>query len=435
MKTGIHVFDRTGGPDFRRSLAAGGAVVSRGVLVVLVLFLGLSRGYGQTAAARPSDDLVLKVVVYGPSDEIFIWWGHAALIVENTRWGYSRVFDWGIFSYPSDNFLQDFLNNRVQYNSAVEFLDFQPYIDEDRDITVYTLDLEADQKERILAYAENNVLPENRYYNYHEFRDNCSTRIRDIIDLGTGGQFREWAAGMAARFSVRQHIRRFTWFRPAWDWFIDFLMGQDLDASITIWDEMFLPVEVGRHIVDFSYTDSAGASRRLVRSVEIFNSSRERPPILSAPQRRWPGDLLLGMLPAALVPGLRIMRKKKPLAGQIAWGVFQGLVGLALGILGFVLLYARFFMKNDYVQQNINLLFINPLLLAAAPLGMFTAVRRSIKPEKFLKVLWICVAAAGLLSLLLRVLPFFSQQNQATLALVLPAATLLGLGAEFRRET
>jgi hypothetical protein len=373
-------------------------------------------------------------VVYGPSDEIFIWWGHAALIVENTRWHYSRVFDWGIFSYPGDNFLQNFLNNQVQYNCAAESLDFQPYIDEDRDITVYTLDLDADQKERILAYAENSVLPENRYYNYHEFRDNCSTRIRDIIDIGTGGQFREWAARSPARFSIRQHIRRFTWFRPAWDWFLDFLMGQDLDAAITVWDEMFLPVEVGRHITGFSYTDSSGAGRRLVRSVEIVNSSRMRPPVLSAPPRRWPGDLLLGMLPAALVPGLRILRKKKPLAGRIARGVFQGLAGLAFGTLGFVLLYARSFMKNDYVRQNINLLFINPLLLAAAPLGMFAAVRRSVKPEKYLRILWAGAAAAGFLSLLLRVLPFFSQQNQAALALVLPTAALLGLSAEFRGE-
>jgi hypothetical protein len=199
---------------------------------------------------------------------------------------------------------------------------------------------------------------------------------------------------------------------------------------------MFLPVEVGRHIVDFSYTDSSGASRKLVRSVEILNSSKERPPVLSAPPRRWPGDLLLGMLPAALVPGLRVLRKKRPLAGRIVWGIFQGIVGLALGILGFVLVYALYFMKNDYIQQNINLLFVNPLLLAAAPLGLFAAARRvqAIRPEKCLKILWVCVSAAGLLSLLLQVLPFFSQQNQATLAIVLPAAVLLSLGAEFRVE-
>ncbi|MDR1443299.1 MAG: hypothetical protein LBI94_00290, partial [Treponema sp.] len=77
MNTGIRIFK--GGP--RRPAVKGAAAA--GVLLAAALFLGAPRAYGQTA--RPADDLVLKVVVYGPSDEIFIWWGHAALIVENTR--------------------------------------------------------------------------------------------------------------------------------------------------------------------------------------------------------------------------------------------------------------------------------------------------------------------------------------------------------------
>jgi hypothetical protein len=408
------------------------ALRDKGRALGLLMFLGALCAWGQSGT-RAADNLVFKVVVYGPADDIFIWWGHAALIVENTRWNYSRVFDWGIFSYPGDNFLNDFLNNLVRYNSSVETLDFQPYIDEDRDIIVYTLDLEADKKEAILNYAEDNVRPENRYYNYHEFRDNCSTRIRDLIDLGTGGQFREWAVNTPGRLPVRRHVRRFTWSRPVWDWFLDFLMGGDLDAQVTAWDEMFLPAEVGRNISAFSYTGSSGAEHKLVSSVEIINASRNRPPILNAPLSRWPGALLLGLLPAALVPLLWLLREKKPLAGRVAWGLFQGLAGLALGLLGCVLVYARFFMKNDYVRQNINLLFVNPLALAALPLGLlYAAGNTRAKPAACLRVLWSCVACAGLLSLLLRAFPAFPQQNQAALALILPPAALLSLGPEPR---
>ncbi|MDR0730791.1 MAG: DUF4105 domain-containing protein [Treponema sp.] len=403
-----------------------------GALGLLLLCINVLDVRGQSSTGGSVyDNMVFKVVVYGPADDIFIWWGHAALIVENTRWNYSRVFDWGIFSYPSDDFLKDFLDNQVQYNCDVESLDFQPYIDEDRDIVVYTLNLEADAKEAILVYAEDNVRPENRYYNYHEFRDNCSTRIRDLIDMGTGGQFREWAGKTAARLSIRQHVRRFTWSRPVWDWFLDFLMGQDLDAPVTAWDEMFLPVEIGRNISDFSYTGSSGAERKLVSSVEIINASKKRPPILNVPLSRWPGALLAGLVPAALAAVLRLLRRKKPLAGRIAGGVFQGLAGLALGLLGCVLLYARFFMKNDYVRQNINLLFVNPLPLAALPLGILAAAGRvHAKPETCLRILWAYVAVVGLLTLLLRTLPAFFQQNQAVLALILPLAALLSLGAE-----
>lgn len=402
------------------------------LLFPALLCAALGALYGQTAAARPVDDLLFKIAVYGPSDDIFIWWGHAALIVENTRWNYSRVFDWGIFSYPSDDFLSDFLRGQISYKSTVDSLNMQMYIDEDRDITVYTLDLGAEGKEHILRYVENNVLPENCYYDYHEFRDNCSTRIRDILDMGTGGQFREWAAKTPGRFSIRQHLRRFTWFRPAPDWFLDFLMGQDLDAPTTLWDEMFLPVEVGRGISDFTYTDSIGAEHKLVRSVELLNASKKRPPVLHAPPRRWPGDLLLGLLFAVLTAGLRGLAKKKPLAGRIAWGVFQSVLGLCLGITGCVLVYAWFFMKNDYIQQNINLLFLNPLLLAAVPLGILSAANKlkAVRPEKWLRILWTYTAAAGIFTQVLRVLPVFFQQNQSTAALVLPAAVVLSFGAE-----
>jgi hypothetical protein len=396
--------------------------------LIFALFLCIAAGlYGQWGSGRPVDDLLFKVAVFGPSDDIFIWWGHAALIVENTRWGYSRVFDWGIFSYPSENFLDDFLNDRVTYRSTVDSLNFDMYIEEDRDITVYTLDLDGDAKELILAYAENNVLPENCYYDYHEFRDNCSTRIRDIIDMGTGGQFRETLAHTPGRLSLRQHIRRFTWFRPFADWALDFLMGQDLDEPVTVWEEMFLPVEVGRAITGFQYQDSTGTGHKLVSSVEIINSSKNRPPILNAPLRRWPGDLALAMMAVLVLLCIDALRQRKPLAGRILWGAAHCAAGFCGGAAGFVLMYGLFFMKNDYIQQNINILFLNPLLLAALPLGVLTAVNRParLKPETCLRLLWAGVFAIGILSLLVKALPVFFQQNQTTLSIVLPLAFAL----------
>jgi hypothetical protein len=437
-RRGIETSLKKGGGPMRsaQNLFTGttGRILLPGIFLLLTV-LGTLHGQ-QGSGRRPVDDLLFKVAVYGPSDDIFIWWGHAALIVENTRWKNARVFDWGIFSYPSDNFLWDFLHDRIRYKCTVEPLDLQMYVDEDRDITIYTLDLEAESKERILEYAENNVLPENSYYNYHEFRDNCSTRIRDIIDMGTGGQLKTWALDLPGRFTTRQHIRRFTWFRPVSDRILDFLMGQDLDAPITVWDEMFLPVEVGRNIAGFRYTDSSGAEHPLVRSVELANASKKRPPVLQAPLRLWPGDLLLGALPAAFAAGILGLRKKKPRIGRTAWGIFHSVLGLTAGIAGCALTYAWFFMKNDYIQQNINLLFINPLLLAAVPLGILTAAGRESprQPERRLRILWAYVAAAGILTQLLRALPLFSQQNQSTAALILPAAALICCAAGDRYQ-
>jgi hypothetical protein len=384
---------------------------------------------GALAAQQNYEELTFKVAVFGPSDKIFVWWGHAALIVENTRWKYSRIFDWGIFSYPSDNFLWDFVHDRVRYRCRVGPYDLKEYLEEDRDIVLYTLNLDAAGKQAILEYAENKVLPENCYYEYHEFRNNCSTGIRDIIDLGTGGQLKAWTRAVPGRFSLRQQARRFTWHNPPADWFLDFLMGQSLDGPMSVWDEMFLPAEIARNIADFRFTGYSGEERSLVAAVEVLHATKTRHPILQAPLSRTLPSFVTGLFIAGLFACIAFLRKSFPRGGGIAWGLGQSLVGLILGAMGCVLFFGRFFLNNDYIRQNFNLWFVNPLLLAAFPLGIAAAAGAKSgicsRAERWLRLLWTYVFAACLLTVLMKGLPAFFQQNQAAQALVLPVAWTL----------
>jgi hypothetical protein len=385
---------------------------------------------GQEKNEDWAGDLLYKVAVYGPSDEIYIWWGHAALIIEYPKWNFSRIFDWGIFNYPSDNFLKDFLREEVRYNSTSGYPDMDEYIDVDRDITVYTLNLDKRGKELIMAYVEDTVLTTNDFYDYHEFRDNCSTRIRDLINLGTGGQFKAVFDSSPGRMSIRQHIRRFTWDKPFSDWFLGFIMGQNLDAQVTPWDEMFLPVEVARNIVDFSYMDTSGVKRKLVSGVQIVYSSKNRQPILNQPLTTWPFALVAGLIVAALLFFVKVLINKFPCIGRILLGSLQSLLGLCLGASGCVLVFG-FLMDNDYIQQNVNILFVNPLLLLITPLGILCAIssRKFETPrlffEKCLRILWTYVFIAGFITVLLRITPFFFQQNQSVQGLILPIAFVL----------
>ena len=392
---------------------------------MFILSFNFSFLFGQTDVKR-LDDYTLKIAIVGPSDEIFIWWGHAALIVEDTRWNFSRVYDWGIFFYPSDNFLEDFIKNNVHYEVTTGSYNLNDYIREDRDVTVYTLDMDRPGKELMLSYAENIVLPENCKYDYHEFRDNCSTGIRDIIDLGTRGQFKSTFDNIPGRFSYRQHIRRFTWSRPLPDWFLGFLMGRDLDRQITAWDEMFLPVEIARNIVDFKYLDDYGAERRLVSFTEILNSSKDRTPVLNKDLVTWPFFLTAGLICAALLFFLDSRRKIYPRL-RVLWGPIQSILGMILGLSGCVLTLGLFFMSNDYIQQNFNIFFVNPLLLLIVPLGILCAANKSflLNTEKCLRVLWSYVFISGSVTMLINILPFLNQQNQSVYGLILPIAFAL----------
>ncbi|MCL2127409.1 MAG: DUF4105 domain-containing protein, partial [Treponema sp.] len=198
------------------------------------------------AQAGRGSDLTIKIAVAGPGSEVYFWFGHMALIIEDARTGQSRCYDYGLFSFENDNFFYNFAFGRLMYSSGVSSTEgsLSTYIFHNRSVTLYTLDLPPAKKEEIRKYAETSVLPENRNYLYHHFKQNCVHPVLRAVDMATDGQFMGLYGSEPGRFTLRQHVRRHTWFSPFLDWILNFWMGQDIDSPITVWDEMFLPSEV-----------------------------------------------------------------------------------------------------------------------------------------------------------------------------------------------
>jgi hypothetical protein len=353
-------------------------------------------------------------------------------MIDDAATGKSRFYDYGLFSFENENFFTNFALGRLLYScgASPSSASIAAYVRTNRDVRLYTLDLPPEKRAEIRDFAETNVLPENRDYYYHHFRDNCSTRIRDIIDLATGGRFKEEFGAAPGRFTYRQHVRRHTWFSPCMDWILNFWMGQDIDRPVTVWDEMFLPSEVGLRINDFRYTDSGGISRKLVSGIEEINRAEGRPAVLDVPRRQWPRELAAGIAAAALLLVFFFLRDRCP-AGRILAGTAQSLAGLFFGIAGLLLFFMWAFTNHDYTYHNMNLLFANPLLLAAVPLGIRyvmapNAAAREM-PELLIRALWLLVLLGVFASMLLKLLPWFWQRNLVDEMLVLPVALVLAL--------
>jgi hypothetical protein len=396
----------------------------------------------QTGTERSrGDDLVFRIVVMGPGDELYFWWGHVALMIDNLRTGASRFYDYGLFSFENDHFFTNFAFGRLLYSCGVSPSDISigGYIRTNRDVTFYTLDLPPANKEAIRDFAERNILPENRNYYYHHFKDNCSTRIRDIIDLATGGQFKEQFGEAPGRYTLRQHVRRHTWFNPFADWILNFLMGQDIDVPITVWEEMFLPAEIGRRIEDFWYTGPDGVRRKLVSDVEPVHRAEGRPAVLDVPRRQWPRELAFSLAVSALFGCFFFLRTKNIRAGRILTGLCHSLAGLVFGAAGLILYFMSFFTNHDYTYHNANVLFGTPLLLAAVPLGIRYAFARD-RGGRFtldapLRLLWLLTVLGLLVSMLIKLFPPFWQQNLTDQMLILPIALTLALAPPGLRET
>ncbi|MDR0495887.1 MAG: DUF4105 domain-containing protein [Treponema sp.] len=410
-----------------------GKMLRRAAVFALLWLTAIYVPLAAQAESGRGDDLTIKIAVMGPGSELYFWWGHIALVIEDARAGQSRFYDYGLFSFENDNFFMNFAFGRLWYSSGVSSSErnIAAYIHTGRDVVMYTLDLPPDKREKVWQYAERSVLPENRNYLYHHFRHNCTNPILEAIDLATDGQFKKQYADEPGRFTLRQHVRRHTWFSPFFDWILNFWMGQNIDVPITVWDEMFLPAEIGKCISEFYYADSSGASHPLVTDVEVIHRVGGRPAILDVPRRQWPRELAFSLCVALFLGFLFYVQAKSTACGQVALGVVHSLLGLLFGGAGLVLFFLSFFTNHDYTYHNANLLFANPLLLIAVPLGIRYAVSKNydsrIRAEFILRLLWLLSALGVFISMLIKLLPWFWQQNLTDQMLMLPIALTLSL--------
>ena len=123
------------------------------------------------------------------------------------------------------------------------------------------------------------------------------------------------------------------------------------------------------------------------------------------------------------------LRWKKQKGFRIFTGLLQSAFGLFFGIAGSLLFFMTFFTDHDYTYHNINVLYVNPLFLAAIPLGIIFAFTKTEKKRlaaaRVLRIFWSYVFLGGLLTMLIKLFPAFCQQNQVTQALLLPAALVM----------
>jgi hypothetical protein len=360
-------------------------------------------------AAR-GESLRVKVVIVGPGDPLYLWWGHCGLIIEDSAYGSSTFYDWGQFSFESGNFYRDFAFGLLVYacGSTDTLWQLRNFQAENRDIRTLTLDLPPETRDAIRLFCEFNNKPENRAYLYHFFKDNCATRVRDIIDAALGGALYEAASG-AESLTVRQNIRRYMYFNPFFDWFLNFLMGPGIDTRGNLWEQMFLPMEVGTILSDFVYTDADGSQRALVLSNDLLFSSSGRPPVLDFP----PWDHWIELLVSVLVSVLVFFSAWKGL--ELPRLGLQFLLGLFFGVAGSLLFFMSLFTDHDYTWGNLNLLFVNPLWFALIPL---TILHKKKAAQYATGIFWALITLLLLSALIAR--RFTGQDMEATVLLVLP---------------
>lgn len=409
--------------------------------LVVALATAQSSSPWMTGESRP-EDLTISVVTFSPGDSLVEWWGHTSFVVEDRRLNQGLLYNFGMFGprTPGDDvgFVKDFIKGRLIFwvdseSTSRTFGFYKAQLK--RDVRIQELDLEPTEALNIAQALGTHVLPDNRYYRYHHYDDNCSTRPRDIIDAAIGGQLKVATSG-PSRMTLRQHTLRYSMVNPPMSLVLDFLQGDRLDKPITGLQDAYLPDELETQLQSLQVKRADGSTRPLVRKQwNWFESGRPRPPA-TAPN--WiPYELVFGLLLAAIAHGLGHWGRDGQKAPRVLFGLYTALIGLTFGLLGSALGFLMSFTDHDVTFGNENILQANPLTLVLLPLGLMLAWGSKKAPSRN-RLVWTGLAGISVLGVLIKVLPFADQANGNILAITVPLhlgfASLWWLAERYSRQ-
>jgi hypothetical protein len=380
-----------------------------------------------SAPAPPpeEDPLSVYALTFGPGDHPFFKFGHNAILVRDAAAGTERVYNFGTFKFDSPWLIPEFMRGRLTYWLSVSSLQasLASYQRENRSILAQELVLAPDVKRTLQARLEENARPENRAYRYDYFLDNCSTRVRDVLDRATGG-FVHAASRGPGRLTLRDQALRLTAdYLPLYV-ALDVVLAGSTDRPIDRWAEMFIPEELARGLRAVSVPGPNG-TRPLVSSEKLVFQPQRAPP-LEYPPARGVSFLLAGLGLGLLLTGLGWLTPGRPFVRALFGGLIA-LWGLVAGFVGCFLIFVWFFTDHVVAHRNENILQLAPWALALAVLGLgvaggsYTATRRALP----LAVSALVFAVVGLM---FKVHPAFHQSNWRLIAFAIPVWVGISLG-------
>ena len=237
------------------------------------------------AAAVPGSSLSVHLLTMEPGDAIWELFGHNALVISDRATGYAQAFHYGLFNRFSEGFYFRFLQGRMMYGTDAVAPDrlIAAYRAQNRRVWAQELDLEPRQRVEMLRLLQTAVLPENMRYRYEYYLNNCSTKLRDVLDTVLDGQLQQATDGSPTGTTWREQTRRLTAADLPGYVGIDLLLGPMGDESTNRWQEMWIPMKLRDTVGALWVNRSDGSRVRLVSSEQLLVTSDRTHEAAAAP--------------------------------------------------------------------------------------------------------------------------------------------------------
>jgi hypothetical protein len=371
------------------------------------------------ASNEPGSNLTIYLLTFGWGDEVWSRFGHNAIWIKDRARGTDSTYNWGMFDFNQPHFLRRFLTGDTSYWMEGIGLDsmLMYYKQHNRSILAQELNFIPAQRLELQRFVQLNEQPQNKFYRYDYYGDNCSTRLRDALDHAVAGQLQTSTVTRMTSGTYRSHTLRLLGDNVPLYTGANLALGHPADRPLSEWEEMFLPVRMANNLRSVRLVDSTGTQIPFVRSeMALFTAGRAPEP--SAPPNYLPWFVAAGILIAAGMIALVRSAEGGNRLTLFAATAIATLWSLIAGAGGTALVIAWAFTKHYFMSRNENLLHFDPLslgLLVLIPLSIYglRGVTKALKLAGF-------VALLSLVGFVAQGIPFFDQKNGEIIALALP---------------
>jgi hypothetical protein len=351
-----------------------------------------------------TDSSRISLITGSPGNELYTRFGHSAIRVQDPAKSIDYVFNYGTFDFQTPGFYVKFARGKLLYFlSAYEFYRMQwEYSQLNQSLFEQDLNLTLNQKQEVFNFLLKNYMPENRFYLYDFYFDNCSSRIRDVFKNILADtlvfQYQHITDKKSFRQLTDDHLKQAPWGRFG----IDLVLGLPADRVAEPWERMFLPDEM-MNCFENARLKSGDREVPFVKSTVtvVAEKNSTNPLLIFTPSATFWGILILILS----ITILQVFSNKQIISLDI-------ILFSASGLAGFFILFMWIGTAHHVTKNNLNILWTLPLNL----LIPFLIIKSS--PGKLLK--WLLIFNNSICALVLVCWAISPQQfNLAVIPLIL----------------
>ena len=363
------------------------------------------------AQSEKRDSIEISLLTCNPGNEIYSLFGHTAIRYQNFDKNIDLVYNYGMFSFKTPNFVMRFVKGETDYElGVIPFYYFESeYAMRGSSVYQQNLNLTYDEKDRLKTLLDENYEPNNRVYRYNYFYDNCTTRARDKIEESINGKVIYTESN--TKESFRSIIHKFTK-NNEWDQFgIDLCLGSEADRDISDREKMFSPF----YLLDAmkSAKISTGNSiRTLVKSEKYIVEVEPEVAEKGFPLSPFATACLLLIL-CISVAYFEVRHNK------IYWG-WDIFMFSAQGVAGCIVAFLFFFSVHPTVDSNWILILFNPIPLLYLPFMIRNVVKKKKDLFHYINIAY--------LTLFILIMSFISQKFDLTILPLTASLLVCSLG-------